>query len=89
MCNKLISLFKRSPFCFRLNTVIVVEVDAFGYDEVVKWAKIKAYRIRNRRTCYPDNRCNRCSDNGNQMVVGTKEGRKPLPLARIGIFIVL
>lgn len=45
MCNELILLFKRSPFCFRLNTVIVVEVDVFGYDEVVKWAKIKAYRI--------------------------------------------
>ena len=45
LSNELISLFKWSPFCFRLNTVMVVEVDVFGYDEVVKWAKIKAYRI--------------------------------------------
>lgn len=36
LSNELISLFKRSPFCFRLHTVIVVEVDVFGYDEVVK-----------------------------------------------------
>lgn len=34
-----------SCFLFSLNTVIVVEVDVFGYDEDVKWAKIKAYRI--------------------------------------------
>lgn len=45
LSNELILLFKRSPFCFRLHTVIVVEIDVFGCDEVVKWAKIKAYRI--------------------------------------------
>ena len=36
LSNERIPLFKRSPFCFRLHTVIVVEVDVFGYDEVVK-----------------------------------------------------
>ena len=33
LSNKLISFFKRSQFCFSLNTVIVVEVNVFGYDE--------------------------------------------------------
>lgn len=31
--DKLISFFKRSQFCFRLNTVIVVVEDVFGYEE--------------------------------------------------------
>ena len=29
LSNKLISFFKRSQFCFCLNTVIIVEVDVF------------------------------------------------------------
>ena len=33
LSNKLISFFKRSQFCFSLNTIIVVEVNVFCYDE--------------------------------------------------------
>ena len=50
LSNKLISFFKRSQFCFCLNTVIIVEVDVFGYDEASliisgKFNSVNAFRF--------------------------------------------
>ena len=33
LSNKLISHFKRSQFCFNLNSLVIVEVDVFVYEE--------------------------------------------------------
>lgn len=45
LSNELISLFKRSQFCFCLNTVIIVEVDVFGYDEASLLISGKFYSV--------------------------------------------
>lgn len=52
LSNILTSFFKRSQFCFSLNTVVVVEVDVFGYDEASlvisgKFNSVDTFRFEN------------------------------------------
>ena len=57
LSNKLISFFKRSQFCFSLDTVVVVEVDVFRYDEASliisgKFNSVDTFGFENRKEIF-------------------------------------